>query len=112
MIYLPVEITDNNCAYIRNEEIVRVYEQKPTTTGNYSYRDYYIHFDYNYTSGVSQFSQYSTYPDCLSSNIFTTNYFSRIDLADIMLVVFIMLIICFLFPLKLLSRFLGRWLKL
>lgn len=112
MIYLPVEITNSNCAYIRNEEIVRVYEQKPTTTGNYSYRDYYIHFDYNYTTGVSQFSQYSTYPDCLSTNLFTTNYFYRMDITNIVIIVICMLIVCFLFPLKLLSRFLGRWLKL
>lgn len=112
MIFLPVSITNNNCAYIRNEEVIRVYENKPTTIGNYTYRDYYIHFDYNYTTGVSQFSQYSTYPDCLSSNLFTTNYFSRIDLADIILVVFIILVVCFYFPIRFIGRFFGRWLKL
>lgn len=112
MIYLPVEITNNNCAYIYDKETIRVYDNRPTTTGNYTYTDYYIHFDYNIRTGISTFSQYSTFPTCLSTNQFTSNYMYRIDFINIVVIVFIFLIICFYFPLKIMSRLFGRWLKI
>jgi len=112
MIYLPREITTQNCAYIVSEEVIRVYDTKPTTTGNYTYTEYFPNFDYNYRTGTSTFSQYSTFPTCLPVNQFTSNYWYRIDIMNIVVIVFIMLIVCFLFPFKLLSRIMGRWLKL
>lgn len=112
MIYLPRQITNQNCAYIYNEEVIRVYDTKPTTTGTYNYTDYYVDFDYNIHNGISTFSQYSTFPTCLSYTNFTDNYFYRIDIMNILVCVFIILIVCFYFPFRIMSRFFGRWLKL
>lgn len=112
MIYLPVEITNQNCAYIVNEEVIRVYDIKPTTTGNYTYTEYFVGFDYNIRNGVSQFSQYSTFPTCLPTSSFTTNYMYRTDFVNIVVIIFIFLIVCFYFPIRVISRIFGRWLKL
>ena len=83
-IYLP-EYSANNCAYIQSEGVIRVYENRPTTQGNYNYIEYFYDSNYYSRYGVQSFSNYSTYPTCISSNDITTNIYYRNDLMEILL---------------------------
>lgn len=109
-IYLP-EYNIDNCAYIQSEGVIRVYETKPTSPGNYNYIEYFYDSNYYTRSGVQSFSNYSTYPSCILSDDITTNIYYRNDLMEILVCFFIILLVCFYFPFRIASRMFGRWLK-
>lgn len=110
MIYVP-EYSIGNCAYIYSSDIIRVYDSQPRQNTTINYKDYYIKSSYIYNQGSSSFTQYSSLPVCINSNRITTNVFYRNDISQILTVLFVLLIICFYFPYRIISRMFGRWLK-
>lgn len=110
MIYVP-EYNNSYCAFIYNSDIIRVYNDKPSHNTTISYKDYYIKSSYIYNTGSTTFSSYSTLPTCISNDRITTNVMYRNDISDIMVTFFILLIICFYFPYRIISRSFGRWFK-
>lgn len=109
-VYVP-EFNSGNCAYIYNSDIIRVYSSTPSHNTTISYKDYYIKSSYIYNEGSTTFSNYSALPVCINSNRITTNVMYRNDIDSIMVVFFILLLICFYFPYRIISRMFGRWLK-
>ena len=110
MIYVP-DYTTGNCAYIYNTDIIRVYDSQPRNNTTVAYKDYYIKSNYIYNEGSTSFSNYSTLPVCINSSRITTNYWYRNDMPSILTMFFILLLICFYFPYRIISRLFGRWLK-
>lgn len=111
MIYVP-DYSSNNCAYIVNSDIIRKYDSTPRLNSTISYNDYYIKSGYIYNRSYTSFGQYSTLPTCIDSSRITTNVFYRNDISDIMITFFILLLIMFYFPYRIMSRMFGRWFKI
>lgn len=109
-IYIP-NYSTGNCAYIYNSDIIRVYDSQPRQNATISYTDYYIKSNYISNTGSTSFTQYSTLPVCINSNRITTDYWYRNDLASILVCGFIIILICFYFPFRVISRMFGRWFK-
>lgn len=109
-VYIP-EFSNGNCAYIYNSDIIRVYNSEPTHNSTIAYKDYYIKSSYIYNEGSTTFSNYSSLPVCINSNRITTNVMYRNDIDSILVCFIIILIICFYFPYRIISRLFGRWLK-
>ena len=107
-IYLPN--TNYSCYYMPNDYTIRAYHTTPRQNSSSDYTDYFINSHYINRSGTQTFSQYTTLPTCMTDT-FTTNVFYRNDIADIMITFFILLIICFYFPYRIITRAFGRWLK-
>lgn len=110
-VYVPV-YSNSNCAYIYNSDIIRVYDSVPQSGRTISYTDYYIKSSYISNTGTTTFSQYSTLPTCINSSNITTDYWYRNDFDSILIILFIILILCFYFPYRIISRLFGRWLKI
>lgn len=107
-IYLPS--TNYACYVVQNSTTIRAYETMPTRNSTVNYTDYYYNSHYYFTNGTQTFSQYSTLPTCNGSN-FTTNVFYRNDIDQILIIFFILLLVCFYFPYRIISRAFGRWFK-
>lgn len=112
-IYLPDNVSNNQCAVVVSSGHIRVYSQKPngTNINNVSYKDYYITENYIQGSGTTNFNNYTSY-QCLNYDQFTTDYWYRGDIWQSLICYIIIAIIGFYLPFKLLSRMFGRWLKL
>lgn len=89
---------------------IRVYDSKPngSVINNVHYTDFYIRDDYIQAEGNTNFNQYTSY-SCIDSANFTTDYWYRLDIFEIVATFLAITIICIWFPYKLFSRFLGRW---
>ena len=109
-IYIP-SYENNNCAYIYNSDVIRVYSSTPQYNTTVTYIDYYIKSSYISNAGSTSFGNYSNLPTCISSSNITTDVWYRNDLPDILIIFFILLLICFYFPYRILSRMFGRWFK-
>ena len=83
-VYVP-EYTTGNCAYIRDADVIRVYDSVPRQNATISYKDYYIKSGYIYNTGSTTFSNYSTLPTCIVDSRITTEYVYRNDFPVIML---------------------------
>lgn len=105
-IYVPDE--NYSCYVVQGEGVIRAYENVPTHNSVVNYRDYYIDSDYIYRDGVSTFSQYSTLPICLSSNVLTHEVYYRQDYDKILVIFLIMCIFIIYIPLKIYSRLWKR----
>lgn len=105
-IYLPTEYLNKPC-YTVNNGYIRVYESINNNYSNTVY-DIYVNQDYMIREGTAS---YSTNTICVNSNNFTDNVFYRTDFDKILVIFFILLIICFYFPYRIISRLFGRWLK-
>ena len=81
-IYVP-NYTQGNCAYVYNENIIRVYDRVPTNNSTIDYIDYYYNSHYLFREGTTTFNNYSTLPTC-NSHI-TTNWWHRNDITEICL---------------------------
>lgn len=108
MIYIP-EYNSNNCAYIYNSDIIRVYESIPTHNSVINYKDYYIKSGYIYNTGSTSFSSYSTLPVCISQDRLTTDIYYRNDLPEILIIFVIMSYVCFYIPWKIFCRLFRRF---
>lgn len=109
MIYVP-NYESGNCAYIYNSDILRVYDTVPEHNTTVNYKDYYIHYDYNYNEGTTNFTQYSTLPVCISSDRITTDVYYRVDIMQILVIFLILTLVCFYSPWKIFSRMFRRYL--
>lgn len=107
-IYLPD--TDYACFYMINDHTIRAYDNQPRLNSSTTYTDYYLNTHYLYTNGTQSWGSYNTLPFCMGSE-FTTNVMYRNDISEIMITFFILLLICFYFPYRIISRAFGRWLK-
>lgn len=104
-IYLPTDLVDNSCKVVNNDYI-RVY-----TNQNYtSWTDVYFKNGYYLKTGSNQYGQVNV--SCDNINTYTDNIFYRYDLADSMIIFFVITIVCFYFPFKIFSRAFGRWFKI
>lgn len=107
-VYVPA-YNNSNCAYIRDSDIIRVYDSRPTYNSTISYKDYYIKSQYIYNEGSTTFSQYSTLPTCISSSRITTDIYYRNDLPYILIIFMILAFCCFVVPWKIFSRMFRRY---
>ena len=108
MIYVP-EYNSNNCAYIYNSDIIRVYDSVPRANSTIAYKDYYIKSSYIYNEGSSTFSNYSTLPVCINSNRITTDVYYRNDLPSILFIFLTFAFVCFWVPWRLFLRIFRRY---
>lgn len=107
-VYLPT-FTSNNCIVILDKDTIRVYDNLPTAYNVSNYKDYYINSHYLEKSG----SEYiEVVPSCEIQDNFTTEVYYRNDLMEILVCFFIIVIFCFYFPYRLISRIFGKWLKI
>lgn len=112
MIYVPEDSIYDSCYVVQSQGVIRGYDIYPQNNRSYNYRDYYTDSNYMYRDGSGQWSQYTTLPICLSSDVITNDYYYRNDFASICLIFIIFAIIIIYLPFKLFSRLFGRWLKL
>lgn len=110
-IYVP-DLTNYQCTYVYSEGVIRSYETVPQQNRTINYRDYYINSGYIFKDGVTSFTSYTSLPTCLSSTYLTDNVYYRNDIDKILLCFIIIVIFCFYFPYKIISRLFGRWLRL
>lgn len=108
-IYIPN--TNYECFYMVDKDTLRAYDHTPAYNSSSTYTDYFINSHYLTRTGTQSWSSYSTLPVC-SQESFTTNVFYRNDFDSILVIFFILLIVCFYFPYKIIARMFGRWLKL
>lgn len=109
-IYLPVVVNNNQCAYISQRGVIRVYDSRNTNT-YVNYTDYYIEDSYLSNTGTSYIGNNYQY-NCINTDRFTTDYMYRHDLPSILIILAFILIFLVYFPFKLVSRMFGRWLKI
>lgn len=92
-IYLPEEYVNKPCKVVNNGYI-RVYDTTNVNQSNVVY-DIYINQDYQVKQGTSSYS-YNT--QCDSINTYTSEWFYRLDMPDIVLTFFILLILFVYIP--------------
>lgn len=103
-IYIPEDTTFNKCYVVQNEDVIRGYDRVPSYNTSYSYRDYYINSDYIYKDGTGQWSNYSTLPVCLSSDVLTNESYYRIDYYKILIMFIIFALVSIYLPIKIFSK--------
>lgn len=108
-IYVPEDTTFNKCYVVQSSGIIRGYNKVPANGVEYSYRDYYIDSNYIYKDGTGNWSQYSTLPICLASDVITNDYYYRNDFSDILIMFSIIAIFGIYFPFKILFRLFRRF---
>lgn len=108
MIYMPEDSTYNKCYVVQSEGVIRGYDRTPTYNASYNYRDYYIDSNYIYRDGQGQWSQYSTLPICLSSDVITNDFYRRNDFDSICIIFMTMFFIVVYLPWVLFKRFFRR----
>lgn len=112
-IYIPYENkNDFACYSIYDKDTIRAYTTTPNYNTTTNYTDFYINSHYLNKTGQQTWNNYSTLPTCIDTDNISDNVFYRNDLNDILLCTFIILIVCFYFPYKIISRLFGRWLKI
>lgn len=104
LIYVPSDNVYNKCYVVQSEGVIRGYDVVPRTNTNYNYRDYYIKSSYIYRDGTGSWSQYSTLPVCLNSDIITNDYWHRLDLSSILIIFLIINIFGIFIPIKIFSK--------
>lgn len=109
-IYVP-ELENYDCYVVQSEGVIRAYESVPTQNSTVNYRDYYINNSYIYRDGSQSFSQYSTVPICLSSDVITNNAYYRTDVFEIFILVFLFLFVAYFLISKCLSALFLGWRK-
>lgn len=108
MIYVPEDTIYNKCYVVQSEGVIRAYDTIPRNNVTYGYRDYYINSSYIYRDGTGSWSQYSTLPVCLNSNIIVHDYWHRLDLANILIIILIINIFGIWLPTKIISKLFKR----
>lgn len=110
-IYVP-DKENYTCFVVQSDTVLRAYKDIPQHNAEVEYRDYYYTSNYLFRDGIQSFSMYSALPRCLDNSIVTSSVYYRNDFDSILVITFILLIICFYFPYKMISRIFGRWFKL
>lgn len=111
-IYVP-DLQNYKCFVVRDANTIRAYKEIPQRNTEIDYRDYFINSHYLYNDSTQSFGNYSTYlPVCLDNDVLTDSVYYRNDFDSILVIFFIMLLVLIYFPFKIVSRALGRWLKI
>lgn len=108
MIYVP-DLENYECFVVKEEGVIRAYEEIPRRNSTINYRDYYIESDYIYRDDSQNFSNYSTLPICLSSDVVSDNVYYRTDFDSILIIFIIFAFICIWCPLKIFMRLFRRF---
>lgn len=103
-VFVPEDNTFNQCYVIQSNEVIRGYDTYPRNNANYTYRDYYINADYIYREGSGSWSQYTTLPTCLPSDIITNDYYYRVDFYKILIMFVIFSFFGLYIPIKIFSK--------
>ncbi len=103
-IYVPTEYLNKPCYQINNGYI-RVFDTINNNQQNTVY-DIYVNQDYMIRTSTSNYS-YNTY--CDRENTFTDDIYYRTDFPFILLTFFLLVLICFYFPFRLITRLFPRW---
>lgn len=103
-IFMPESSTYNKCYVVQSEGVIRAYDRLPGYNTSYNYRDYYINNSYIYRDGQGTWSNYSTLPICLDSDVITRDYYYRLDMPNILLMFLIINIFGIYLPIKLFSK--------
>lgn len=80
-LYVPY-FDAGNCAYVYNENVIRVYDTEPTYNSTVHYIDYFYNSHYLSREGYSTFSNYSTLPVCHDK--LNMNFYNRTDICEIL----------------------------
>lgn len=107
-LYIPS--TNYPCIVVQNHDTIRAYHTTPTLNSTTQYTDYFVNSHYMKQEGSTTWNQYSTLPSC-NVETFTDNVYYRNDFDSILIIFFIILLVCFYFPYRIISRMFGRWLK-
>lgn len=107
-IYLPS--TNYQCYVVQDSNTIRAYETTPRANSSSNYTDYYVNSHYMFRNGTQTWGNITNLPTC-SGATFTTNIWYRNDMPQILTMFFILLLVCFYFPYRIISRMFGRWLK-
>lgn len=93
LIYLPQELNNNNCVSLQNlnNNFIRVYDSIPVANSSVDYTDFFIDSHYIQRTGVQTFGNFTTNVICENNNNFTTEFWYRNDLLDIMGIYFIII---------------------
>lgn len=111
-IYVPNEYLNKPCIEVYDHNIIRVYDKKPALNSDSTYTDFYTDMDYYSKTGSTSWGQWSSYlPVCVPKSNLVSDVYYRVDFADILTIIFILIIIIFYFPFRLISRIFGRWLR-
>lgn len=111
-IYVPyTNKSDFACYSVYDKDTIRAYRTSPQANSTIDYTDFYINSNYINKNGQQTFGNFSNLPTCISSDNITDNVFFRNDIDSILITFFIILLICFYFPYRIISRLFGRWLK-
>lgn len=110
MTYLP-KIEEQNCIVVDNlnSGYIRVYDTTPTANSNIHYIDYFIEQDYITREGTQSFGNYSYSVNCQNHSNFTTDFYYRVDLAEILIIFTILSIFAFYIPIKIFLRLFRRF---
>lgn len=106
-IYVP-ELNSSNCVVVYNHNTLRVYNSVPELNQSVNYTDFYINSHYLSKTGSEILSSNVS---CLPSSDLTDSVYYRNDFDSILVIFFILLLICFYFPYRIISRIFGWWLK-
>lgn len=104
MIYVPSDDNYDSCYVVQSSDVIRGYDTVPTYNRSYNYRDYYINSSYIYRDGSGQWSNYSTLPTCLSSDVITNDFYYRLDFDSILIIFLIINIFGIYIPIKIFSK--------
>lgn len=108
-MYVPY-YENSQCAYLYNDNFIRVYDSVPLNNSTIGYTDYLLNHHYLSRRGTTTFSQYSSLPVC-SDNV-TTNFYYRVDIYEILVIFFLFIFINYFMLSKLYrALFRGRALK-
>lgn len=104
LIFVPENTTYNKCYVVQSEGVIRAYDTTPNYNTSYNYRDYYIRSNYIFRDGYGSWSNYTTLPICLNSNLITHDFYYRNDLSSILICFLIINIFAIYLPIKLFSK--------
>ena len=103
--YLPSNLVNSDCKVVNNDYI-RVY----TNSQHTNYTDVFFKSGYLLKNGYTNVAPSNI--ACDNINTYVDNVFYRYDICNSLIIFFILLLICFYFPFKMIGRAFGRWLRL
>lgn len=104
MIYVPTEYLNKPC-YVINNGYIRVYDTINTNQSNIVY-DIYINQDYMIKQGTANYYSNTV---CDRLNTYTDSVYYRVDFVNILIMLTIFCIFCFVLPLKIFVRLFRRF---
>lgn len=115
-LYVPSNLYNQNYQYwLTNNTstlVVRTNDNCYTNLNNQYCDCYEVYIERNYLISMPYSCRTSTSNSQISYNDLNSFWYYREDIPLIIITVFVLLLVCFYFPYKLISRIFGRWLKI